>query len=180
MRIFGPGFDAGAPVLVIGAVGQLVNCGVGSVGYLLLMSGNQRRLMRVQFVMAGISILVNVVLIPVLGIVGAALAAATVTVAGNLWNLYHVRRALQIFPYNRSYYALLPAAVISAATVTLLRFHSPWTRSPWLAILLALVLAYVVFGGLALAFALDPDDRMIARSVWSVVRGGMQKVGVNL
>src|SRR5205085_5455522 len=41
MRIFGPDFEAGWPVLVIGAVGQLVNCGVGSVGYLLLMSGNQ-------------------------------------------------------------------------------------------------------------------------------------------
>src|SRR5262245_17986647 len=54
MRIFGPEFEAGWVVLVIGAVGQLVNCGVGSVGFLLLMSGNERKLMKVQ---AGTTIL---------------------------------------------------------------------------------------------------------------------------
>jgi len=179
MRIFGPSFEAGWPVLVIGAIGQVVNCGVGSVGYLLLMSGNQRRLIRVQFVMAGISILVNVTLIPVLGILGAAIAAASVNVAGNLWNLYHVRKALGIFPYNRSYYALLIPTAFSAATVVLLRFFTTWITYPWLAILLALALSYLVFGGMALAYALDPDDRMIARAAWLQLRGGMQKWRVN-
>ena len=96
MRIFGPDFEAGWPVLVIGAIGQLVNCSVGSVGYLLLMSGNQRRLLKVQFAMAGVSVLANVALIPALGIVGAALAAASVNVGQNLWNLYEVRKALRI------------------------------------------------------------------------------------
>ena len=52
MRIFGPEFEAGWPVLIIGTLGQLVNCGVGSVGYLLLMSGQQRRLIRIQAIMA--------------------------------------------------------------------------------------------------------------------------------
>src|SRR6202035_1866267 len=98
MRIFGPDFVVGWPVLVIGAIGQLVNCGVGSVGYLLLMAGNQRRLIRAQFVVVGIAVLVNITLIPTLGIVGAALAAAGANVAGNLWNLVQVRKALQIFP----------------------------------------------------------------------------------
>ena len=64
-----------AIVLVIAAIGQIVNCGAGSVGYLLLMSGNQRRLIRVQFVMVAVSLLMNVTLIPVLGIVGAAVFA---------------------------------------------------------------------------------------------------------
>jgi O-antigen/teichoic acid export membrane protein len=93
MRIFGADFEAGWPVLVIAAMGQLVNCAVGSVGYLLLMSGNQRRLIKVQFVMAGVSVLINITLIPVLGMVGAALAAACVNVGGNLWNLSEVRKA---------------------------------------------------------------------------------------
>jgi O-antigen/teichoic acid export membrane protein len=179
MRIFGPDFVAGWPVLVIGAVGQLVNCGVGSVGYLLLMSGNQRRLIRVQFAMAAISILVNITLIPALGIVGAAVAAAVVNAAGNLWNLTQVRKALGISPYNRSYYALLIPAGFAAAAVLLLRFSSPSIGRPWLVIALALVLSYAVFCGLAIAFALNPDDRMIASSAWSQLRAGMQKWSVN-
>jgi O-antigen/teichoic acid export membrane protein len=175
LRIFGPAFASGWSVLVIGSLGQLVNCGVGSVGYLLLMSGNQRRLLRVQFTMAVVTILVNLTLIPILGIVGAALAAATVNVAGNLWNLSEVGKALHISPYNRSYYALLLPTAFTTATVVLLRYLTASIAHPWIAILLALALSYAVFVGLALAFALDPDDRMIAGTAWSQLRDGMQK-----
>jgi hypothetical protein len=62
--------------------------------------------------------------------------------------------------------------------VALLRLWTVSIAHQWLAILLALVLSYAVFGGLAIAYALDPDDRMIARSAWSRLRG-MQKKGVN-
>ena len=179
MRIFGPDFEAGWPALVIGAIGQVVNCGVGSVGYLLLMSGKQRRLIKVQFAMAGISVLMNVTLIPVLGMVGAALAAACVNVGGNIWNLYEVRKALGISPYNRSYIALLIPSLSAVATVTLLRFWAAASAHPWIFIALALALSYSVFGVLAVAYALDPDDRMFARSAWSQLRGGIQKWGVS-
>ena len=176
MRIFGPDFEAGRPVLVIGAVGQLVNCGVGSVGYLLLMSGNQKRLMKVQFAMAGVSVLMNVALIPLLGIVGAAIAAAVVNVGQNLWNLYEVRKALKIFPYNRGYYALLIPTVFTAVAVTLLRLWTAALAHQWLVILLALALAYALFGGFSIAYVLDADDRMIARTAWLKLRG-MRKKG---
>ena len=178
MRIFGPDFEAGWPVLVIGAIGQLVNCGAGSVGYLLLMSGNQRQLLRVQFAMAGVSVLMNVALIPALGIVGAALAAASVNAGQNLWNLYEVRKALRIYPYNRSYYALLIPTVFATVAVTLLRLWTVSIAHQWLAVLLALALSYTVFGGLAIAYALDADDRLIARRAWGRLRG-MKKKGVN-
>ena len=70
MRIFGHDFEAGWPILVIGTCGQLVNCGVGSVGCLLLMSGNQRRLVRVQAVMAAVMVGLSVWLVPRVGSVG--------------------------------------------------------------------------------------------------------------
>ena len=126
MRIFGPDFVSGWPVLVIGAVGQLVNCGVGSVGYLLLMSGNQKRLIRVQFAMTIVSVVTNITLIPTFGLVGAALASAGVNVGGNVWNLYEVHKALKISPYNRSYFALIIPGTTTLLTVMLVRH---WTGS---------------------------------------------------
>ncbi|MGZ5227464.1 MAG: hypothetical protein ACXWCS_25160, partial [Burkholderiales bacterium] len=42
------------PFLIIGAAGQLINCGVGSVGNLLIMSGHEKRLMKVQIAMAAV------------------------------------------------------------------------------------------------------------------------------
>jgi O-antigen/teichoic acid export membrane protein len=174
LRIFGPAFEAGWAVLVIGAVGQIVNCGVGSVGFLLLMSGNQRRLIRVQFVMAAVSVLVNVSLIPLFGIVGAALAAATVNAAGNIWNLAEVRKALGIQPYNRSYFGLLLPAVCAALVGALLRRWNGLQIHPWVAILGALIMSYAAFAGLALKYALDQDDRMIARAAWWQIRNALQ------
>jgi len=175
MRIFGRGFESGWPVLVIGVVGQIVNCGVGSVGYLLLMSGNQRRLIRVQVVMVGISLLMNITLIPLLGVVGAALAAALVNVASNFWNLFQVRQALGIFPYNRSYFALAMPAAFAAATVALLRFWTASLNPQWVVILAALVISYLAFTVCALKFSLDADDWMIASSAWAQVRGMLRR-----
>jgi O-antigen/teichoic acid export membrane protein len=178
MRIFGPDFESGWPVLVIGTVGQIVNCGVGSVGFLLLMSGNQKRLIKVQFAMTIVSVVTNISLIPTLGLVGAALASAGVNVGGNLWNLYEVRKALGISPYNRSYFALLIPGFSALLTVLLVRYSTGSSVSPGFVIALSLLLGYAMFGGLAVAFALDADDRLFARSVWLHLRGSIQKFGV--
>ncbi len=174
LRIFGPSFVAGWSVLVIGAVGQVVNCSVGSVGYLLLMSGNQNRLIRVQFVMAIISVFVNITLIPLLGIVGAAIAAAGVNVGGNVWNLFEVRKALGIWPYNRSYYALLVPATFVVLAIALLRRWTVLMLHPWIAVLVALAVSYLLFIASSLKFALDQDDRMIAVAAWTQLRGAFQ------
>jgi hypothetical protein len=48
----------------------------------------------------------------------------------------------------------------------------------WAVILFALLLSYSLFGRLAITYALDSDDRMIARSAWSQLRGGLRKLGV--
>jgi hypothetical protein len=102
-----------------------------------------------------------------------------VNAAGNLWNLSQVRKALGISPYNRSYYALLIPAAVTVAAVISLRRLIPSLAHPWLGILLALVVSYAIFCAFAVAFALNPDDRMIAQSAWSQLRSGMQKWGVS-
>lgn len=173
MRIFGSSFEAGWPVLVIGAVGQIVNCGVGSVGYLLLMSGNQRQLMKVQFAMVPVSLIINITLIPVLGVVGAALAAAVVNVAGNLWNLLEVRKALGIIPYNRSYFRLAIPFLLSAGAIVCLRMWMLPVARSWVSAMVAVVVSYIVFCSFALKFGLDDSDRMIAASAWAQIRANL-------
>jgi O-antigen/teichoic acid export membrane protein len=171
MRIFGHDFEAGWPILAVGTCGQLVNCAVGSVGYLLLMSGNQRRLVRVQAVMAVAMVVLAIELVPLWGALGAAVAAALTNAGTNLWNLLEVRKALKISPYNRSYLKLIPSSA-SALLITLVaNRYSRLMGSDWAGIALAMVLAYGVFCALALAMGLDEDDRLIANAVWSRLRG---------
>ena len=171
MRIFGHDFEAGWPILVIGTFGQLVNCGVGSVGYLLLMSGHQRRLIRVQTVMAVMMVVLCVELVPLWGALGAAVAAAISNAGTNVWNLLEVRRALHLSPYNRSYLKLLPSIGGALFMALLVSKVSVFMRHDWLGISMALLLAYGAFSIVTFAAGLDADDRLIVNAVWSRLRG---------
>jgi O-antigen/teichoic acid export membrane protein len=171
MAVFGHDFALGWPILVIGTCGQLVNCGVGSVGCLLLMSGNQRRLIRVQAYMAAIMVVLCIWLVPLWGALGAAIAAAVTNIGVNVWNLVQVRAALQLSPYNRSYLKLLPALAGALLMALLVNRFAVFVKAEWLIVLIALVLAYGVFSAMILVIGLDADDRLIANAVWTRVRG---------
>jgi O-antigen/teichoic acid export membrane protein len=173
MRIFGHDFEAGWSILVIGTCGQLVNCGVGSVGTLLIMSGNHRRLIRVQAVMAVVMVVLSIWLVPLAGAWGAAVAAAVTNAGVNLWNLVEVRSVLNLSPYNRSYLKLLPPAAGALAIALLVGKAAAFLRADWIVVIVAGVLAYAVFSAGAFAMGLDADDRLIANAVWARVRGAI-------
>jgi O-antigen/teichoic acid export membrane protein len=170
MVVFGPDFAAGWPVLIVGTFGQLVNCGVGSVGYLLLMSGHQQKLLRIQSIMALILVATNLVLIPRIGLLGAAFAGAGVTAVSNIWYLVQVRRSLGIWPSLSKYRALIVPAATMLAAVLLFRHYAATVWPTWLTIGAALAVSYVTFIGASL-LALDTDDRMVAQALWSKVIG---------
>ncbi|MBA7669784.1 hypothetical protein ES703_77918 [subsurface metagenome] len=81
--VFGPEFTQSHTPLAILAVGQLVNAGMGSVGFLLNMTGHERDVARTLLITAGLNILLNLALIPPFGMAGAASATA---VSLALWN----------------------------------------------------------------------------------------------
>jgi len=173
MRIFGRDFEAGWPILVVGTCGQLVNCAVGSVGYILLMSGNQRRLVRVQVVMAIVMVVLCFQLVPHWGAIGAAVAAAITNAGTNAWNLLEVRRGLHLSPYNRSYLKLIPPAVSAMLVVLMIRRLSVFAGHDLAGIAVALLLAYGIFSVVVFAMGLDADDSLIADAVWTRVRASL-------
>ena len=170
LRIFGHDFEAGWPILIIGTVGQLINCGVGSAGLLLLMSGNQRRLLRVQATMALVMTIGSVALVPVWGIIGAVIAAAITNAGTNIWNLLEVRSVLGLSPFSRSYVRLLVPTSASVLVALVLKSEANIFRHDWLAISVSLVGTYLVFVGVIAALGLDEDDRLVANAMWARVR----------
>jgi len=170
MRIFGHDFEAGWVILVIGAAGQLVNCATGSVGFLLLMSGNERRLVRIQLVMAVVTVVLCLLLVPRWGIAGAALAAAIGNAAANAWCLLEVRKVLGLFPYNRSYWGFgLPAVLTLAATIGL-RLGLRSVRADIAVVVLSTAISYTLFLVTVFLSGLDADDCLITNAIWSRIR----------
>ena len=180
MRVFGPEFERGWPILLVGTIGQLINCGVGSVGYLLLMSGYQNSLVRIQTAMAIVVVILSLMLIPKWGIIGAAIAVAITNALMNLWCLAEVKRKLGLFPYNRRYLTLLLPFAITLMLLLLLRRGLAPIRPEWIAIGLGLVVAYAGFIVTALAFRLEADDRLIAQTIWSWIFGLIRRAEVDI
>jgi O-antigen/teichoic acid export membrane protein len=175
MHLFGPAFEAGWTVLIVGTLGQLINIGVGSVGYLLLMSGNQVRLIRVQAIMAVFMVVVTFLLVRPFGIIGVAVASALTNAVTNYMYLREVRAALHLSPYNRTYLRLIVPAMMSLGFTLCIRFLVRELQPQWLWIGVTLILSYATFGVFSLVFGLDDDDRMIVSAIRSRVQGTIGK-----
>jgi O-antigen/teichoic acid export membrane protein len=84
LSLFGAGFERGYLVLLIVLTGLVVRAATGPVEYLLNMTGHQMDTVRVYAAAAFANIAANFLLIPELGIVGAALATYGAIVAANV------------------------------------------------------------------------------------------------
>lgn len=96
--VFGPEFAAAHVPLAILAAGQLVNAGFGSVGLLLNMTGHETASARGLWQTAALNIVLNAGLIPLYGMVGAAIATGLSVVLWNVLLYRQVRRRLGISP----------------------------------------------------------------------------------
>lgn len=96
-RVFGPEYTEAHAALAFLALGQLMNATTGAVGVLLMMTGHERETARGVAVGAGLNVVLNLALIPPLGMDGAAIATATSTVTWNLllWRAARVRLRIE-------------------------------------------------------------------------------------
>lgn len=98
LRLFGRGFDAGYMAMVILAVGNSAGGIVGPTALVLNMTGEQDATARAYGTAAVANILLNALLIPPLGIVGAACATGMTDVAVSVWLYGVVRRRFAVAP----------------------------------------------------------------------------------
>ncbi|MBL4654101.1 MAG: flippase [Flavobacteriales bacterium] len=96
LSLFGDEFKQGAAVLMVLVVGQFIAVATGSVMFLLMMSGNEKLMRNNLITCACIVVILSLWLIPMYGIVGAAIAAAVTLSVQNLIATILVWRKLHI------------------------------------------------------------------------------------
>ena len=99
MGLFGPAFAEGAELLRIIAIGQFTAVISGAVGYLLMMSGNEKKLRDNTLAAGLVCIVLNLALIPAYGATGAAVAVSVAIVVRSLLGTLQVYRCLGILPF---------------------------------------------------------------------------------
>lgn len=96
MGLFGDAYRAGANALVILAGAQVFNAATGSGGWLLTMTGHERHIAGATGAAAAASIVLNLLLVPVYGLEGAAAASAAGIVVQNALATWLARRTTGI------------------------------------------------------------------------------------
>jgi len=98
LELFGSGFVVAYVPLLIILGGQCVNAAAGPVGFLMTMTRFESQAPWIFGGGAVLNLLLSALLIPSLGIIGAAVATATATVTWNVSALVFVRRKLGVNP----------------------------------------------------------------------------------
>jgi O-antigen/teichoic acid export membrane protein len=106
LGLFGAEFIAAKWVIATLAVGQLVNVGAGSVGYLLIMTGHHNQCAYVVGISALVNLVLNLIWIPQIGILGAAIATS---LSMALWNIWMNRLVVKYLGVDPSIVAALRA-----------------------------------------------------------------------
>ena len=103
LGIFGPRYTSGAAALAVLSLAMLVNLGTGNVTVVLLMGGKSSW----SAINAGAALIVNIglnlVLVPRIGILGAAIAWGASIVVDNVTAMIEVRWVLGIAPFGPGY-----------------------------------------------------------------------------
>lgn len=99
LNMFGNGFDGGTEVLLILAFSALINVSAGSVGLILQMTGGEKNYRNILVITLLLSVMLNMVLIPKFGIVGAAFSTLATSAFWNILSVIVVKRNLGFTPF---------------------------------------------------------------------------------
>lgn len=164
LSIFGPHFVVGTSVTVILGLVQFINCSVGPTGGMITMSGHPKINMMNSIMLLCCNIVLNYLLIPRYGLLGAATATGISIVAVNMIRIVEVYSLLKFHLYDTSFIKPLLAGVISFVVIFASKNILGETRTS-VVILEALGLI-ALYGAIIYLLKLDEGDRMVINLVF--------------
>jgi O-antigen/teichoic acid export membrane protein len=114
LSLFGTGFETGAPALVILGAAMLVASGAGMLQSILLQGGHSSWQVADKSIALAASVALNLLLVPRIGIVGAALAWAVVTLLDTAIGVWQVHMRMGVGPHLAQ---LVPAMILPVVVV---------------------------------------------------------------
>lgn len=165
LRLFGDEFaQGGVHALWILLAGQAINLMYGPLGSVLNMSGLETRMLRLSVYQSLISLGGMLLLLPALGIMGAAIALSAGLVFMNVAAHLSANKALGLVWADRRYRKWAAPLATCTATAVLVQNTGPQSPGAWM-LAAYVALLYVVFHGVSLAQGLHDDDREMLRQL---------------
>jgi len=123
MMIFGNNFVLGTSSLLVLCFGQLIHVGMGASASMLMMTGKEKIEFLNDIFVLILDILLNLILIPKFGILGAAIATTICLAILNIARIAEVYLFLRIHPFNINFLKGIFTAFFVFATVFPLKYY---------------------------------------------------------
>lgn len=160
--VFGDNFTRGSTVLILSTVAQLTFCAVGPSGYLLTMTDHQYLAMTNQLLSGAVNVVLNYVLILQFGLIGAAMATATVLATINVARVFQVFYLEGVHPYSRKF--LKP--ILAGAIVAVVMYVLSMVFDRYALLVVGGGLGALSYAGVLYAIGIEQEDReMVDRLV---------------
>jgi len=170
LGLFGSEFKKGTTVLVILGVGQLVNAGVGQSGYLLVMTGHSSLALINTIVLLSSSVILDVILIPRYGLVGAAIAGSLAIIIFSILRAAEVYHIFRMHPFKRAFWKPAVAGIVAmSATYTLQTLFFAGRDTLALFVLSPIFLSLFIL--VIYKLGLESDDRVVLLAIWNKMKG---------
>jgi O-antigen/teichoic acid export membrane protein len=160
LNIFGRDFVEGTSALVILTIRNLAIAGVGVAGGVINMTGRSSVKLMNSVVYSVLSIILNFLLIPQWGVVGAATAALIPTLVVSALQVIIVFRMFHVLPFNVTFVKPVVAGVL-AYLVGLFIHQSFQTEGNLFMLAVSALIMCFTFVGLVFALGLSNEDRVV-------------------
>ena len=162
--LYGGEYTGGYMALIVLAVGIAVNDFSGTSANILVAGGRTRLNLLCEVIAAVTNVGLNILLIPIFGIVGAAIATAMSYVTRNISSLSFCYRSYGMHPYSKKYWNIIASGLAAIAIVYILKIYSPFS---WWATMVILGILFIAFYIAAFLFSrgLERSDLIILEAI---------------
>jgi O-antigen/teichoic acid export membrane protein len=120
-----------------------------------------------------LTVALNLLLVPSMGVVGAAIAVAATSIALNLARLLEVFALFRLSPYNKDFLKPILAG-LGALAATVAPSRLLLTGPSLLHLAMNLAVLFVTYVVLILLLGLSQEDRMVLQRLYSRLRGPLR------
>lgn len=167
LHLFGREFIYGHTALILVASGSLIGVVTGQSGSMNAMTGHSKFNMISSVTTFVVNIVLNIILIPGYGIIGAAVATLVSTVIGNSMTLIYLYIKQKIHPYDIKYIKPIIAGGVSYLTIYFLNRIIMWDGMT--DVVIKGFIYVIVFSGSIILMRLDEDDKIILKSMFNTI-----------
>jgi O-antigen/teichoic acid export membrane protein len=160
LGLYGAPFVASSPTLVVLALANLVSGALGLTPYVIAMGGRSRLMLLNNLGAAALNIALGVLLVPRVGVIGAAVAVLASATA------FQVALTLETWALERVHPFAMPLVkplVAAFAALVVEALVHRYVAAPAVRVTAVIAAGAVTYGALLVALGLEPEERDVLR-----------------